>query len=78
MKFARRSVSDADIRRYEMFSTTLQQSRSFGNTFKVSSCLLSFCDTDSSSLKVENRSKEAPRSRTRLMMTSESLRRLYN
>ncbi|WVQ80226.1 transitional endoplasmic reticulum ATPase [Cryptococcus sp. DSM 104549] len=34
MRFARRSVSDADIRRYEMFSTTLQQSRSFGNNFK--------------------------------------------
>lgn len=35
MKFARRSVSDADIRRYEMFSTSLQQSRGFGNNFKV-------------------------------------------
>ena len=34
MKFARRSVSDQDIRRYEMFSTNLQQSRSFGSTFK--------------------------------------------
>lgn len=34
MKFARRSVSDADIRRYEMFSSTLQQSRGFGNNFK--------------------------------------------
>lgn len=34
MRFARRSVTDADIRRYEMFSTTLQQSRSFGNNFK--------------------------------------------
>ncbi|KAL7419138.1 AAA ATPase cdc48 [Cryptotrichosporon argae] len=34
MRFARRSVSDADIRRYEMFSTSLQQSRSFGSTFK--------------------------------------------
>lgn len=34
MKFARRSVSDADIRRYEMFSQNLQQSRSFGSTFK--------------------------------------------
>lgn len=34
MKFARRSVSDADIRRYEMFSTSLQQSRGFGNNFK--------------------------------------------
>merc|ERR1719245_1588175 len=29
MKFARRSVSDQDIRKYEMFSQTLQQSRGF-------------------------------------------------
>lgn len=34
MKFARRSVSDNDIRKYEMFSQTLQQSRGFGNNFK--------------------------------------------
>ncbi|EGG13171.1 cell division cycle protein cdc48 [Melampsora larici-populina 98AG31] len=34
MKYARRSVSDQDIRRYEMFSTNLQQSRSFGSSFK--------------------------------------------
>jgi len=34
MRYARRSVSDADIRRYEMFSQNLQQSRSFGNSFK--------------------------------------------
>ena len=34
MRFARRSVSDADIRRYEMFAQNLQQSRSFGNNFK--------------------------------------------
>ena len=34
MKFARRSVSDNDIRKYEMFSQTLQQSRGFGNDFK--------------------------------------------
>jgi transitional endoplasmic reticulum ATPase len=34
MMYARRSVSDADIRRYEMFSQNLQQSRSFGNNFK--------------------------------------------
>ncbi|RKP17852.1 AAA ATPase [Rozella allomycis CSF55] len=34
MKFARRSVSDADIRKYEMFSHNLQQSRGFGNQFK--------------------------------------------
>ncbi|CAO1618795.1 unnamed protein product [Sympodiomycopsis kandeliae] len=33
LKFARRSVSDADIRRYEMFAQNLQSSRSFG-TFK--------------------------------------------
>ncbi|CAM5169604.1 unnamed protein product [Eretmochelys imbricata] len=31
MRFARRSVSDNDIRKYEMFAQTLQQSRSFGN-----------------------------------------------
>jgi transitional endoplasmic reticulum ATPase len=34
MKFARRSVSDHDIRKYEMFSQTLQQSRGFGTSFK--------------------------------------------
>jgi len=34
MRYARRSVSDADIRRYEMFSQNLQQTRSFGNNFK--------------------------------------------
>ncbi|KAM7418850.1 hypothetical protein PAMA_016124 [Pampus argenteus] len=30
MRFARRSVSDNDIRKYEMFAQTLQQSRGFG------------------------------------------------
>jgi len=34
MKYARRSVSDQDIRRYEMFSQNLQQSRGFGNNFR--------------------------------------------
>jgi len=34
MKYARRSVSDNDIRKYEMFSQTLQQSRGFGNNFR--------------------------------------------
>merc|ERR1712150_182875 len=34
MKFASRSVSDQDIRKYEMFSQTLRQSRGFGNSFK--------------------------------------------
>jgi transitional endoplasmic reticulum ATPase len=34
MGYARRSVSDADIRRYEMFAQNMQQSRSFGSTFK--------------------------------------------
>merc|ERR1712221_48713 len=29
MRFARRSVSDNDIRKYEMFAQTLQQSRSW-------------------------------------------------
>ncbi|KAI6222789.1 Vesicle-fusing ATPase [Aphelenchoides besseyi] len=34
MKFARRSVTDNDIRKYEVFAQTLQQSRGFGNNFK--------------------------------------------
>ena len=34
MRFARRSVSDQDIRRYELFAQNLQQSRSFGSTFR--------------------------------------------
>uniref|UniRef100_A0A9J8BN01 Transitional endoplasmic reticulum ATPase n=1 Tax=Cyprinus carpio carpio TaxID=630221 RepID=A0A9J8BN01_CYPCA len=40
MRFARRSVSDNDIRKYEMFAQTLQQSRGFGNFSSwTSSCL---------------------------------------
>jgi len=34
MKFARRSVSDNDIRKYEMFAQTLQQSKGFLSNFK--------------------------------------------
>jgi transitional endoplasmic reticulum ATPase len=34
LKYARRSVSDNDIRKYEMFSQTLQQSRGIGSAFK--------------------------------------------
>jgi len=34
MKYARRSVSDNDIRKYEMFSQTLQQSKGFLSNFK--------------------------------------------
>ena len=34
MKFARRSVSDNDIRKYEMFSQTLQHTRGFGQNFR--------------------------------------------
>ena len=34
MKFARRSVSDADIRKYQAFSQTLQQSRGIGADFR--------------------------------------------
>jgi hypothetical protein len=68
MRFARRSVSDADIRRYEMFSTTLQQSRSFGNTFKV--CLYRRELTlIRSSPRPERHKKEALLSKMRLMTT---------
>ncbi|BFI23472.1 hypothetical protein MPTK2_1g90040P [Marchantia polymorpha subsp. ruderalis] len=34
MKFARRSVSDADIRKSQAFAQTLQQSRGFGSEFR--------------------------------------------
>ncbi|KAJ6860109.1 hypothetical protein NC651_036449 [Populus alba x Populus x berolinensis] len=34
MRCARRSVSDADILKYQVFSQTLQQSRGFGSDFK--------------------------------------------
>jgi len=34
MRFARRSVTDNDIRKYEMFAQTLQQSRGFGTNFR--------------------------------------------
>merc|ERR1719313_1633182 len=34
MNYARRSVNDNDIRKYEMFAQTLQQSRGFGNDFR--------------------------------------------
>ncbi|XP_042054259.1 cell division control protein 48 homolog E-like [Salvia splendens] len=34
MKYARRSVSDADIRKYQSFAQTLQQSRGFGSEFR--------------------------------------------
>lgn len=34
MKFARRSVSDADIRKYQAFAQTLQQSRGIGSDFR--------------------------------------------
>lgn len=37
MKFARRSVSEADVRKYSMFAQTLSQSRGFGNNFKFPS-----------------------------------------
>lgn len=37
MKFARRSVTDRDINKYEMFAQTLQQSRGFGNEFSFPS-----------------------------------------
>lgn len=35
MRFARKSVADADIRKYEMFSQTLQQSRGFSQNYQM-------------------------------------------
>lgn len=34
MKYARRSVSDADIRKYQAFAQNLQQSRGIGSEFR--------------------------------------------
>lgn len=34
MKYAHRSVSDADIQKYQLFAQTLQQSRGFGSEFR--------------------------------------------
>jgi len=48
MKFARRSVTDNDIRKYEMFAQTLQQSRGIGSNFRqVADLLTDFCDVGS-------------------------------
>ena len=56
MKYARRSVSDNDIRKYEMFSQTLQQSRGFGNEFKF---------PEGGGKKERNRRKKGPLLRRR-------------
>jgi transitional endoplasmic reticulum ATPase len=42
MRFARRSVSEADIRKYEMFAQKLQQERGFGQAFKFEDAPRSF------------------------------------
>ena len=34
MRFARRSVTDNDIRKYEMFAQKLQTARGFGTSFR--------------------------------------------
>uniref|UniRef100_A0A3Q1I515 Transitional endoplasmic reticulum ATPase n=1 Tax=Anabas testudineus TaxID=64144 RepID=A0A3Q1I515_ANATE len=47
MRFARRSVSDNDIRKYEMFAQTLQQSRGFGN-FRYTLCTHGYTGFDMS------------------------------
>lgn len=45
MKFARRSVSDNDIRKYEMFAQTLQQSRGFGSNFRYKNIFINHFST---------------------------------
>ena len=46
MKYARRSVSDNDIRKYEMFAQTLQQSRGFGSDFRFPDSAAGSAGTD--------------------------------
>lgn len=43
MRFARRSVTDNDIRKYEMFAQKLQSSRGFGNFRYVVLCGVCVC-----------------------------------
>lgn len=54
MKFARRSVSDNDIRKYEMFAQTLQQSRGFGNNFRFPAGSAGQNPSDQQNLPAEN------------------------
>ena len=58
MLYARRSVTDQDIRKYDMFSQTLQQSRGF-NDFRfvflfTSVCARMFCSPLPAGLCIEN------------------------
>ncbi|KAK1666282.1 hypothetical protein QYE76_054441 [Lolium multiflorum] len=45
MKYARRSVSDGDIRKYQSFAQTLQQSRGFGTEFRFPAQTVNAFDT---------------------------------
>lgn len=42
MRFARRSVTDNDIRKYEMFAQKLQTARGFGQSFRYGEDWYSF------------------------------------
>lgn len=71
MKFARRSVSDNDIRKYEMFSQTLQQSRGFGTNFRYGSARTSASSGQTEARaggasigQAESRARSAPDGRT--------------
>ena len=56
IKSGPRSVSDADIRKYEMFSQTLQQSRGFGSDFRlVPKKITYFKDSEISSFALTHR-----------------------
>ena len=42
MRYARRSVTDNDIRKYEMFSQKLQTARGFGSSFRFVFCFVQY------------------------------------
>ena len=59
MRYARRSVSDNDIRKYEMFAQTLQQSRGLGGSnFRyvtiMTQCIIFSCSDICHNLKLSN------------------------
>ncbi|CDP12653.1 unnamed protein product [Coffea canephora] len=59
MKFARRSVSDADIRKYEAFAHTLQQSRGIGAEFRFSATSAGAAGSDPFSTSATGPDEEA-------------------
>merc|ERR1719248_377130 len=64
MKFARRSVSDADIRKYQSFAQNLQQSRGFGSDFRFPDSRPATAGPPPGAAPRRSRRRTSPRRRT--------------